>query len=259
MRPSSPGRRPRDKGRWLDARARSGLVLSSFLVSPACSPTRAMLLSGADAHLAGLGTMAGQIDANQKGRPGYEAVLSDRVVPFPALLRDAGYHTYIAGKWHLGTDAAHGPERAGFERSFVLLKGGASHFADATELNESTSPAGYREDGREVALRPDFYSSEDYTDRLIRMIECGLTDGRPFFAYAAYTAPHWPLQLPDAELDRYRGAYDAGYDALRRRRFENARNLGLVPEGAAVPARTPFARAWDALSPDEKRREARRM
>jgi quinoprotein glucose dehydrogenase len=243
----------------LDALARSGLLLSTFLVSPACSPTRAMLLSGADAHLAGLGTMAGQIDANQKGRPGYETVLSDRVVPFPALLRAAGYHTYVAGKWHLGTDAAHGPERAGFERSFVLLKGGASHFADATELNESTSRAVYREDGREVALRPEFYSSEDYTDRLIRMIESGLSDGRPFFAYAAYTAPHWPLQLPDAELDRYRGVYDEGYDALRAHRFENARNRGFVPEDASVPARTPFARAWDALSPDERRRESRRM
>ena len=155
----------------LDALARSGLLLTSFLVSPACSPTRAMLLTGVDAHPAGLGTMAGQADENQKDRPGYEGVLSDRVVPFPALLQAAGYHTYVAGKWHLGTDEAHGPQRKGFEHSFALLPGGASHFADAAELNESAAGhAVYQEDGRDVALPAGFYSTADYTDKLIEMI-----------------------------------------------------------------------------------------
>ncbi|HEY7922332.1 MAG TPA: sulfatase-like hydrolase/transferase, partial [Vicinamibacteria bacterium] len=91
----------------LDALARSGLLLTNFLVSPACSPTRAMLLTGVDTHPAGLGTMSGQADLNQKDRPGYEGELSDRVLPFTTLLRAAGYHTYVAGKWHLGTDEAH--------------------------------------------------------------------------------------------------------------------------------------------------------
>ncbi|MFI4946514.1 MAG: sulfatase-like hydrolase/transferase, partial [Burkholderiales bacterium] len=117
----------------LDALARSGLLLTSFLVSPACSPTRAMLLSGADTHPAGLGTMAGRADDNQKGRPGYEGHLSSRVVSVASLLRGAGYHTYMAGKWHLGLEAAQGPHQLGFERSFALLPGGASHFADAGE------------------------------------------------------------------------------------------------------------------------------
>src|SRR4029453_17376351 len=84
----------------LDALARSGLLLTSFLVSPACSPTRAMLLPGVDTPPAGLGTMLGRADENQKGRPGYEAVLSDRVVPVTTLLQKACYHTYMAGKWH---------------------------------------------------------------------------------------------------------------------------------------------------------------
>ena len=219
----------------LDALAREGLLLTNFLVSPACSPTRAMLLSGADAHPAGLGTMAGEADLNQKDQPGYEGVLSDRVTPFPQLLRAAGYHTYIAGKWHLGLDAAHGPERKGFERSFVLLPGGASHFADATGLTEASEHAVYQEDGRDVELPVGFYSTASYTDKLIDMIRGGLADGRPFFAYAAYTSPHWPLQVPDAELDRYKGAYDDGYDALRARRFASAKRLGVVPANAPVP------------------------
>ena len=200
----------------LDALARSGLLLTNFLVSPACSPTRAMLLTGVDTHPAGLGTMEGAADTNQKGHPSYEGELSDRVLPITTLLRAAGYHTYVAGKWHLGKDEAHLPPHKGFERSFVLLPGAASHFADAAGATE-TSDAG-RSTGRTAArwrrprasTRPRYY-----TDKLIEQIRSGLADGRPFFAYAAYTSPHWPLQVPDAELDRYRGAYDEGYDTLR--------------------------------------------
>jgi len=242
----------------LDALARSGLLLASFLVAPACSPTRAMLLSGVDTHPAGLGTMAGIADLNQKGRPGYEGFLSDRVVSLATLLKRAGYHTYMAGKCHLGMEENQGPHRWGFERSFALLPGGASHFADAAGLFESHPQAPYREDGREVALPTGFYSTANYTDKLIEYIRGGLADGRPFFAYAAYTSPHWPLQVPDTELDRYRGAYDQGYDALRARRFENAKRLGIVP-AAAVPQLTPFARTWDVLAPEQQRREARVM
>ena len=243
----------------LDALARSGLLLTNFLVSPACSPTRAMLLTGVDTHPAGLGTMKGAADTNQKGHPSYEGELSDRVLPITTLLRAAGYHTYVAGKWHLGKDEAQLPPHKGFERSFVLLPGAASHFADAAGATETSDPAEYREDGREVALPASFYSTAYYTDKLIGQIRSGLADGRPFFAYAAYTSPHWPLQVPDAELDRYRGAYDEGYDTLRGRRFEAARRLGVVPADARIPERTPFARPWEALSPDDKRREARLM
>ena len=181
------------------------------------------------------------------------------MVSLATLLKGAGYHTYMAGKWHLGLEERQGPHRRGFERSFALLPGGASHFADAAGLFEKQPKAPYREDGREVALPADFYSTAHYTDKLIEYIQGGLADGRPFFAYAAYTSPHWPLQVPDAELDRYRGAYDEGYDALRARRFEGARARGIVPPGADVPPRTTFARAWQELLPDEQRRQARAM
>lgn len=244
----------------LDALARDALLLTRFVVSPACSPTRAMLLSGADAHTAGLGTMAGRADANQKGRPGYEGVLSERVVSVAEILRRGGYHTYLAGKWHLGMEVAQGPHRRGFERSFALLPGGASHFADAAPLLEGTAdPAPYREDGREVRLPAGFYSTAHYTDKLIEYLRGGIGDGRPFFAYAAYTSPHWPLQVEAAELARYAGAYDAGYDALRARRFAAAVEAGALPAGTTPPSRSPFVKPWDALDAEEKRREARAM
>ena len=243
----------------LDALARDGRILTNFHVSPACSPTRAMLFSGTDSHLAGLGSMAGELDDNQKGQPGYEGYLSDRVVSVASLLRDAGYQTYMAGKWHLGVEEPQGPHRRGFERSFALLSGGASHFSDALPLTESDAPAPYREDGRPARLPEDFYSTNFYTDRLIEYIRDGLENERPFFAYAAYTSPHWPLQVPDDELDRYRGVYDGGWDELRRKRQAGLENLGLVATESRTTPRLPWVAEWGSLASEEQRRESRKM
>jgi arylsulfatase len=244
----------------LDALARQGLLLTRFYVSPACSPTRAMLLSGADPHRAGLGTMVGEQSTRQEGQPGYEGVLGERVVSLAALLQEAGYHTSMAGKWHLGGGPGEGPERRGFERSFGLVGGGASHFSDATTLLRSDGPAAYLEDGEVVSGLPDdFYSSDAYTDRLIGFMREGLEAGRPLFGYAAYTSPHWPLQVPDARLEGYRGVYDAGYEALLRRRAEAAAAAGLVPGDIPPPALLPFVPAWDGLDPDERAFQARVM
>ena len=244
----------------LDRLAREGLLLTNFLVSPTCSPTRAMLLTGVDSHLAGMGTMFGITDDNQVGQPGYEGFLNDRVVTFPTLLRESGYHTYMVGKWHLGMEEHQGPHRRGFERSFALLPGGASHFSDAESLTEMDAPAPYREDGDEVVLPDDFYSSNFYTDKLIEYIRNGLSaDAEPFFAYAAYTSPHWPLQVPDEYLNKYQGVYDGGYDELRALRFQNAEKQGLIPSTATLPDRFPFERPWDELSQKERRVSTRTM
>ena len=243
----------------LDALAASGTVLTNFHVGPACSPTRAMLLSGVDAHPAGLGSMSGEGDARQFEQPGYEGFLSDRVVTVARLLRDAGYATAMVGKWHLGEWQEVGPHRRGFERSFVLPGAGASHFADAQPLGDTDVPAQYWEDGEPVGLPADFFSSDFYTDRLIRYLDEAHEKGCPFFAYAAYTAPHWPLQATDDDIDRYRGAYDDGWDALRERRVAGLVRAGVIPPDLAVPARLPFVPAWESLSAEERRIEARKM
>jgi arylsulfatase len=241
----------------LDALAASGMVLTDFHVSPACSPTRAMLLAGVDAHVAGLGTMSGEEDDNQRGQPGYEAVLSDRVVTVARLLQDAGYATMMAGKWHLGGGAATRPERRGFERSFALLPGGASHFADAQGLG--AAPAAYVEDGAPVGLPADFFSSDFYTDKLIEYLGEAHDGGRPFFAYLGYTAPHWPLQVTEAYIDRYAGAYDDGWDVLRARRAAGLAAAGIIGPDVGVPDRLPFVPAWQGLAREQQRSEAREM
>ena len=242
----------------LDRLAASGKLLTNFLVAPACSPTRAMLLTGRDPHRVGLGTMAGEQDERQAAAPGYEGVLttSDTIA---RRLKDAGYFTCMAGKWHLGTTTAHAPQARGFERSFALIPGGASHFSDAVRLVEAPSRAPYLEDGEPVTLAADFYSTDAYTDKLLGYIAEARRVDKPFFAYAAYTAPHWPLQAPDEWIADCRGRYDDGYDELRAQRMAGAVAAGVVSADQAAPNRYRFAPAWSSLDRDEQRREARTM
>ena len=245
----------------LDALAMAGVRLTQFYSAPTCSPTRSMLMSGTDNHLAGLGNMFEELRANQQGSPGYEGHLSNRVAALPELLRDGGYHTLMAGKWHLGLEEDTSPAARGFERSFALTSGGGGHFSDMPIVGSASRPdrAVYREDGKVVELPADFYSSRTYSERLIEYLETRPDDGRPFFAYLAFTAPHWPLQAPVESIAKYKGRYDAGYDALQTSRFARMRELGLLTEGMQAVPRVPGEPAWDALSSQEKQVAARKM
>lgn len=244
----------------IDALAQAGKVLTNFHVGPTCSPTRAMLLSGADAHRAGLGTMNGMWSEEQKGKPGYEGYLNKHVVTFVSLLKDAGYHTYMAGKWQQGYEDGYYPLDRGFENAFWLKFGGASHFADSNGIMEYSHPAVWREGRESVSSLPeDFYSSEYFTDRIINYIESNREDGKPFFVYGAYTAPHWPLHAPQKYIDKYAGVYEAGYDAIRNKRIERMRELGLIKEGQTVAPQHKEWPAWDELSDEQRKLEAKRM
>jgi arylsulfatase len=241
----------------LDRLAAGGIRFSDFYVGPACSPTRSMLMSGTDNHIAGMGTNAEGMAPNQRGQPGYEGYLNRQVVSVASLLRGAGYHTYMAGKWHLGEEPEHDPSRRGFEKAYALLQGGASHFDDEWMMCADYTPI-YRENGVRVHVPRGFYSSEFYTDKLIEYID-GQDDDAPFFAYLAFTAVHDPLHLPDDWLDRYEGHYDAGYDAVRRDRLQRMKDMGLVPEGTALGPWLGLTPRWEDLEPEQRKREARRM
>lgn len=239
----------------IDALAASGIRYTQFHTSPFCSPTRAMLLSGNNNHVAGV---ANQQQSGIAGVAvtGYEASLSQRIVPFPRLLRDSGYVTYTVGKWHLGLEEEQSPQAAGFTRSFNLLQGAGSHFSDTGFENGKTL---YRENGALVSYPQGRYATEVYTDRLLEFIEADRETGQPFFAFAAYTSPHWPLQVPDDYLDLYRGHYDEGYDVLRQRRFDSLKAAGIVPAEWGLPPRNDAITPWEDLSDDEKKIESRKM
>ena len=250
--------------------AQKGLKFTNYHVGPSCSPTRSMLLTGLDNHLAGLGQMLEKLAPNQAGRPGYEGVINESSLTIPQLMQDNGYHTYMVGKWHLGgaeideeTGEAIGlhPAEQGFSRSFALLEGGGDHYS-----NRGFSPIRPRnhfsDDGRRINTLPDEfeYSTDFYTDKMIEFIESNREDGKPFYAYVAYTAPHTPLQVPDKDLiDKYEEIYSQGWDVLRAERFERMKEMGIIPEDAEYPERFEEAPAWDEITPRRQAREARRM
>ncbi len=234
----------------LDTLAQQGVRYTDFYVSPTCSVTRSMLLSGTDNHVAGLGNMFELRAPNQMGQPGYEGVLNKRVASVAELLRDNGYHTYMVGKWHLGRKPDQIPRARGFERDFSLLVGGGSHFDDQWNIEWQIPKAPYTEDGRPLEKLPkDFYSTKTYTDKTLQFIEEGRGDGKPFFAYMAYTAPHGPLHLPDDWLRRYKNRYDEGWDAIRQQRLARMRELGIVDKGANAADRLFFLPRSTTLTP----------
>jgi arylsulfatase len=251
-------------------------------------------MSGTDHHLAGMGNMAEVVGMNISGNqpmhapwgaangidfdnipPGYRGHLSPNALAMPELLRSAGYRTSMVGKWHLAYDVKAPDEQVrswyrikhdalphmrGFDRSFALINGGASHYAPPptpTPMDMVT----YVDDGVLLPaskLPADFYSTKDFTDRLIGYIDSGRSSGKPFFAYAAYTAPHWPLQAPDADIAAQKGRYEQGYDVARARRVERMRELGLIPPGMQ-PFSGTASKRWSELSADDRAREARLM
>lgn len=243
----------------LDALARRGVRYTEFYVSPTCSPTRAMLLSGMDHHLAGLGNMIERTAFNQEGEPGYEGVLNDRVAPLPAILRGAGYHTYMTGKWHLGKDPEHIPAAKGFERDFSMLAAAGAYF-DKTGYDWHVPDNQFTQDGEYLDELPGgYYATKTYTDKLIEFIESGRGDGRPFFAYLAHQAPHDPLQVPGNWLRRFRGLYDCGWDSVRAHRLARMESLGIVETGIEIAPRMWFVPDFNALTGLARYSLARKM
>ena len=244
----------------LDELAAGGMSLTNFYSGPTCSVTRSMLMTGMDSHIAGLGNMAETVADNQMGQPGYEGHLSARVDTVAEILKSAGYHTYMAGKWHLGMHPDRSPRSRGFEQSFAMLYGAGSHFSDMAGGDAHRHPVLYRDNGLLIdELSDDFYSTTFYTDRIIEQIDSNVDDGRPFFAYLAYTAPHWPLQAPDSIIDKYRGAYDRGYDSVRQGRFAAQQKLGLFDSSIQAPRRPGYVKPWVDLSDQERTYHARNM
>jgi len=245
----------------IDGLAREGVRLTNYHAAPTCGPSRSMLLTGVDHHLAGSGiNRAGLFRLPElRGRPGYEGYLNDSVVTFASLLHDSGYHTYATGKWDPGNQPGQLPIDHGFEKSFVLAAGGASHFDDMAGTTRPVAIVPYYEDDKKVEKLPeDFYSSEFYTDRIIDYIDSN-DDEQPFMAYLSYTAAHWPLQVPDDWLDRYAHDYEEGWHAVRESRFNRQMDMGIIPTHTQLSPEHRAVKDWDKLRPAQRKVELRRM
>ncbi len=233
----------------IDALAKNGVRFTNFYTHASSSPTRSMLLTGVDTHLNGMGNMDEWTAPNQRGAVGYEGYLNNRVVTLPQLLKDAGYHTYMAGKWHMGKAPDQIPAARGFERDFSLLDGAGSYW-DMTNFTGASPKSVFTEDGRYLTKLPDdYYATKTYTDKLISYIDANRGDGKPFFAYVSHQAPHDPYHLPKDWRNRHVGEYDKGWDAVRQERLKRQVELGIMPAGTELAERMWFVPDPIVLAP----------
>ena len=240
--------------------AQNGVVLSNFYAAPTCSPARAMLMSGMDNHLAGLGNMAETVADNQMGIPGYEGHLREQIPTIAERLSDHGYRTVMAGKWHLGIKRELSPGARGFDYALSFNFGGGSHFGDLIGPDLHRPELLYRKNGvLNPPIEKDFYSTIGFTSEVIQGLKETAHTGKPFFAYLALTAPHWPMQLPEEHIADFAGRYDTGYDIIRRERIERQRELGFFDHDDSTAPRPPDVPAWDNLDEEGKKRSARVM
>jgi arylsulfatase A-like enzyme len=246
----------------IDALAAGGLRYTGFHTTALCSPTRACLLTGRNHHAVG---MRGVSNWNT-GFPHMRGGISPRAATVARLLRDHGYATYAAGKWHLApmeeTSAAgphtHWPLQQGFDRFYGFLQGETDQFhPELTSDNHhidppshpSIDPPSHPSSGGEYHVSADIV---EQSTGWIRDLVSGRPD-RPFFLYLAFGAMHAPHQAPADHLARWRGRFDEGYDVMRERWFARQLELGIVPPGTTLAPRNPGVPAWDELTANQRR------
>lgn len=245
----------------IDALATGGLQFTNFHVTPLCSPTRASLLTGRSQHAVGMRAVSNF----RTGFPNQLGHISNHAATVAEVLREEGYATFCAGKWHLAPMeqcSAAGPFdqwplARGFDRFYGFLEGETDQFhpdlvADNHPVDPPASSGGSDADD-------SYHLSEDLVDQLLRMISDskGVRPDKPFFAYLPFGATHAPHQAPAEYLDKYRGRYDEGWDVVRQRWFERQQELGVIPEGTELAPRNPGVDAWDDLPENQQRLNVR--
>jgi arylsulfatase/uncharacterized sulfatase len=242
----------------IDKLATTGLMFTNMHASPVCAPSRAMLMTGTDSHLAGVANLPEFLDEEYQTKPGYEGVLNDRVQTIATRLKEANYNTYMTGKWHLGHDAKTLPSSRGFDRTFILGGSGASNY-DSHGYLPMKPIAHWYADGKEVELPEDFYSSKTYIDKTIEFHEADQQKNNPFFSFIAFQAIHAPIQAPKEFVDHYKETYKEGWNKIRQKRFERAKQLGFIPESAQFADAFPQFKKWEELSEKEKKAHSTNM
>ena len=192
-----------------------------------------------------------------KDMPGYKGYLNNSVVTMAQMLKDNGYDTYMAGKWHLGKKPGSWPVDKGFSKSMALLEGGATQLGQPRPMMAPPYTATLVENDKKVTVGDDWYSSTGFTNYLLKYLKEGENDGKPFLAYLAFQATHDPLQVPKKYSDKYKGDFDKGYDVARTETYQRMAKMGLISGTEPIGAKS-YAK-WTELSPREKQRQARSM
>lgn len=212
----------------LDALANNGLRFSQFYNTAKCSQTRATLLSGLYHNEVGIGALK-------------------NCWTLAEAVKTAGYSTIMTGKWHLNKE----PTDRGFARYFGHLSGATDFFAGNNSFRLNGKPF--------KVTAKNFYTTDANTDYAIKFIDEARDSGKPFFCYIAHNAPHYPLQAPKKDVEKYLGKYTMGWDKLRKQRFARQKKLGLLKDGWKLSPRPKDVPAWNTLSEDRRKKEDLRM
>ena len=241
----------------LTALAEAGIKFTNYHTAASCAPSRAMLLTGVDSHRNGVPNIPEAIPPEQGIHAHYAGTLNRNVVTVATLLQDEGYHTYLAGKWHLGKEVDQLPSRRGFERTVALADTGADNWEQKPYI-PIYEKANWFADGEVMTLPDDFYSSRFLVDKTIEFIDSNSDSGSPFFAYVPFQAVHTPVQAPQEFIEKYEGVYDEGWRVLRKQRLEKAIALGIIPDDTSMVSMSS-TEDWDSLSAEEKKFQSKRM
>jgi len=234
----------------LNGLAAKGLRFTQFYNTARCCPTRAALMTGLYQHQAGVGHMMGDY-----GHDAYRGDLNNNCVTIAEVLKQAGYSTYMSGKWHVTRHIKpegprhNWPRQRGFDRFFGTIHGAGS-FYDPNSLTR---------DNTQIVPDDGFYYTNAISENAVKFIgEHKARSGEePFFLYVPYTAPHWPMHALPEDIAKYKGRYDGGWDALRAERHRRMIKMGLVRKDSEITPRDEGVPAWA----DAKDKEwfARRM
>ncbi|WP_234820840.1 sulfatase-like hydrolase/transferase [Sinorhizobium medicae] len=218
----------------LDSLARRGARFTQFYNTARCSPSRASLLTGLHPHQTGIGILT-----NNDLPRGYPGNLNLRCATLAEMLKAAGYATCLSGKWHLASEMHEPndtwPTRRGFDRFFGTLTGCGSFYTPGTLTRGEC-------DASAEALDPAFFYTDAIASHAAEFVTEQSAAGNPFFLYAAFTAPHWPLHAHPGDIDRYRGRFDEGWDVLREKRMKRLVEEGILTASTAISARSHAAR-----------------
>ncbi len=221
----------------IDRLATQGIRFSQFYVNPRCCPTRASLLTGLYPHQAGVGSMEPHL--NRGMPPAYQGFLNRNCVTLAEVLRGANYKTYMTGKWHVGAEPSQWPVARGFDRYYGLIGGASNYF--------KLGPRQLAQDDRQVVAGENFYTTDAFTEHALQFLDGHKNEPNPFFLYVAFTAPHWPLHAPKADIAKYVGRYKQGWDAARDARYRRMVQSGLQQSRWPLAPRNEQVPAWSEV------------
>ena len=246
----------------LDRLAANGMRMTQFYTTPRCCPTRAALLTGLYPQQAGIGGMM-----EDRGVPGYRGELNKNCPTIAEVMHQAGYRTLMVGKWHVSHIHFNGKKQLNFESSepfwedkagWPLQRGFDEFFGTIHGVNSYYDPFSLvRNNTPTKPEKKDFYYTDAISDQAAAYIAQNANSNQPFLLYVAYTAPHWPLQAPEADIAKYRPIYMEGWDVIRSNRYRRQVELGIVDKRWQLSPRDPRVPAWSE-TPD-KAWEANRM